>query len=325
MPIKFHNEESKQFISINEIDVQKMISGDLVETEDMFRLQDAAVHFKNWYFDGYRMAHSWLDNQENTLSYGINNDIDAVRFYFNIKGNTNFHYQEFNKNFNVNRAQYNLLYSPELNTEVVHGKGISEIFSLQLKKERFTALLGESCVGLNKFVRQLMDGKEMIFSSSWLYIGAEIERCVSSMLNCSYINELKSTYLSAKSTELLILLAHATSDKQEITGIKTSADKDKIYGVKEFLDRCYTEEISLDKLCTGFGLNEFKLKKGFKDIFNTSVIDYLISRRLEESYPLLAEKKLNISEVAYKVGYSSPSHFSKSFKKRFGFTPSQIK
>ena len=52
-----------------------------------------------------------------------------------------------------------------------------------------------------------------------------------------------------------------------------------------------------------------------------SASHYIRSLRLNVAKKLLEETELNVSEVAYKVGFSSPSYFSQMFKEKFGFAP----
>jgi len=69
------------------------------------------------------------------------------------------------------------------------------------------------------------------------------------------------------------------------------------------------------------GLNDFKLKKGFPQIYGTSIYKYLLHHRFDQARHLLEEGRMNVSEVAYAIGYSKLDHFYRSFKKRFGITP----
>ena len=51
---------------------------------------------------------------------------------------------------------------------------------------------------------------------------------------------------------------------------------------------------------------------------------FLRSVRLARAKKMIEEKKGNISEIAYSVGFSSPSYFTKCFKEEFGFPPSDL-
>ena len=72
-----------------------------------------------------------------------------------------------------------------------------------------------------------------------------------------------------------------------------------------------------------FGLNEFKLKKGYKHFFNTTVFGYILHLRMQKAKALLSDPQMTISDVAQFVGYNNTGSFSYEFKKRFGHSPSQ--
>jgi len=78
---------------------------------------------------------------------------------------------------------------------------------------------------------------------------------------------------------------------------------------------------SLMELSRLVGLNDFKLKKGFKEMYGTTVFGYLREKRLEKAFYLLQNGTMNVMEVANAVGYSNPSHFAEVFKAKYGLTP----
>ena len=74
-----------------------------------------------------------------------------------------------------------------------------------------------------------------------------------------------------------------------------------------------------------FGLNEFKLKKGFKELFGTTVFDYLYDLKMEYAKQLLAADEVLVNEVSGMVGYRNPNHFSTAFKRKYGMNPTQLR
>jgi AraC-like DNA-binding protein len=73
------------------------------------------------------------------------------------------------------------------------------------------------------------------------------------------------------------------------------------------------------------GLNEFKLKKGFKETFNQTVFEYLSDVRLETARNDLLNTGKSVTEIACELGYSSLQHFSAAFSKKFGVSPKKMK
>ena len=79
-----------------------------------------------------------------------------------------------------------------------------------------------------------------------------------------------------------------------------------------------------EELSARFGLNEFKLKKGYKHFFQSTVFSDIHRLRMQHARQLLTERVMNVTEAAYYIGYSDLSSFSYAFKKRFGYNPGRV-
>lgn len=82
------------------------------------------------------------------------------------------------------------------------------------------------------------------------------------------------------------------------------------------------EDLTLTGLCRVGMLNEFKLKKGFKALFGTSVIQYAKTLRMQYAQNLLRDHNRSVEEVSCLLGYQYPNHFSTAYRKHFGVAPS---
>lgn len=75
--------------------------------------------------------------------------------------------------------------------------------------------------------------------------------------------------------------------------------------------------------CRVAALNEFKLKKGCKQVFGTTVFGYVKTPQMEYACRLLNEECKLVEEVAYTLGYEHAQYFLTAFKKFFGSNPLQ--
>ena len=82
---------------------------------------------------------------------------------------------------------------------------------------------------------------------------------------------------------------------------------------------------TVENLATGLEISRVQLYRKVKALLGVSVNEYINSIRLKKAKNLLQNSKLNISEIAYEVGYSSPGYFSTSFKKEYGISPKELK
>lgn len=85
------------------------------------------------------------------------------------------------------------------------------------------------------------------------------------------------------------------------------------------------EDLSIPKLSKKSGLNPIKLQSAFKYLYRNTVVNYITEKRLERAATLINTTQLNVSEIAYKVGYTSLSYFSKIFKEKYGLSPSEYR
>jgi len=95
-----------------------------------------------------------------------------------------------------------------------------------------------------------------------------------------------------------------------------------LHAVRAFLDTHYAEPPSLRALARLFGTNDFKLKKGFRALFGTTVFGYVAARRLTVAHQLLTLPDESVQDVAARVGFTNPAHFATAFRRRFGLPPS---
>ncbi len=110
---------------------------------------------------------------------------------------------------------------------------------------------------------------------------------------------------------------HAPNSK-----ILSSHDLGRLDAVAEHLRQHYEEAHSLKALSRQFGINEFKLKKGFRQRYRESVFGFLRQIRMAKAMECLC-KGASVMEVAGKVGYSNPSHFARAFREAHGINPSE--
>jgi AraC-like DNA-binding protein len=308
----------------NAISANDLNAKELVESTDTIGMDHAGMTFQNWLFDGFRLAHSVVGQVQPT-SYAINNDIDAVKIYFNRRGRSLISYRQLSSDFSLGTGQYNMLYSAGLDSQMSHIDDHSEMFSLQITRERFMSLLGQGHKGLDAFTRNATDKRPALFSDQWLSISPAMDKCIDEILNCHFSYDLKKLYLHSKAVELFVLFAHTCSSSSALKSALaiSPADRERLYFVKDHLTAHYADPLSFTGLAKTAGLNEFKLKTGFKALFNTSVIDFLINYRLEQARELLLNTSMTIAEVAYETGYASPAYFSKAYRKKYGLSPKQ--
>lgn len=82
---------------------------------------------------------------------------------------------------------------------------------------------------------------------------------------------------------------------------------------------------SLKEFALQLGTNTFKLKYGFKELFGTSVYGFLRNERLRKAKMLIQYGDRSFKSIAHMTGFKSVPHFSRTFKKQFGYTPTELR
>jgi len=78
----------------------------------------------------------------------------------------------------------------------------------------------------------------------------------------------------------------------------------------------------IDHFCKNLGVSSSHLYRKIKNITGFSPNEFIRIYRLKKAAVLIKESKMNISEIAYQVGFNDALYFSKCFKKQFGSSPS---
>lgn len=94
--------------------------------------------------------------------------------------------------------------------------------------------------------------------------------------------------------------------------------------LKVINDNLSNPDITSDDIAREVGLSRVHLYRKLLELTNQTASNYIRNIRLTKGAELLQNKKMSISEVAYKVGFKTPNHFATAFKKMYGMTPSEF-
>ena len=110
-----------------------------------------------------------------------------------------------------------------------------------------------------------------------------------------------------------------SSETQPGTGNRQCA------AVKRYIDLHFKDALTLELLAEEAHMNKYYLSHTFKREYGVSPINYMISRRIEESKYLLAETDLTLSQIAQLLGFSSLSYFSQVFRRTQNTSPMEYR
>lgn len=82
-------------------------------------------------------------------------------------------------------------------------------------------------------------------------------------------------------------------------------------------------DFNVEKMCDEVGVSRTQLHRKLKEMTGVPTSEFLRNIRLNEAARLIRERKINITQVSYMVGFANNSHFSTAFKKYFGMSPTE--
>ncbi|MEH2201681.1 helix-turn-helix transcriptional regulator [Nostoc sp.] len=154
-----------------------------------------------------------------------------------------------------------------------------------------------------------------------------IQRVAQQIVNCPYHGMTKRLYLQAKVLELMALQLAPFLAEQ--AGVQPSPRLKKttiasIHHAKEILLSRLENPPSILELAQMVGVSDRTLLRGFRKLFDTTVLGYLTNKRMEQAQQWLQQgDDRTIKEVANLLGYTNPVHFAAAFKRQFGIAPSE--
>ncbi len=149
------------------------------------------------------------------------------------------------------------------------------------------------------------------------------------LLNHNYTDSLENIFINAQTQMLLLYSLECMLGEKEVEAFQckflaNGADREKINLAREILLEHIGEPLTIRELSRKVAINECYLKKGFKELFGTTIFDFYHGQRMEHARYLLYEKGLSVTDVSVMLGYSSISHFSTAFKKHTGLKPCEL-
>lgn len=97
--------------------------------------------------------------------------------------------------------------------------------------------------------------------------------------------------------------------------------RDTLHAIQAELEEQYAAPPTLAELSTRYHMPIANIQAGFKTLFGMSVFAFVKEYKLQRARQLFVEGDMNVSEVAWEIGYTNLSHFSSAYKKRFGVLP----
>ena len=277
-----------------------------------------------WKLNKLQISHNIIDYN----SLGLNtskNETEFVRLHFGLQGAYDFKFTQLNASYQLSGHHNNILYSDGLEIAVENKSKRIETFGINYNTDFFIEIAQNGNESLKRLAEKVINKENAILSPEWKTNNFKIQSVINEIIHCPYSEGLKDLFLLSKSIELLVLQAELYEHQGNKAYIKDDNDRKKLLDAKELLTARIDNPPTLSELSKLVSLNEYKLKKGFKELNGTTVFGYIKHIRMNLAKTLLLETTKTAKEIAYETGYGSPQHFSKAFKEQFGIAPNSIR
>ena len=177
---------------------------------------------------------------------------------------------------------------------------------------------------LSQSIRKLLEGdRTQRFHQPLGQMTPSIQQLLQQILHCPYTGLMQQIFLESKALELFAAQFALWAESSTPNALMSlcAHDIEQLHQAKEILIQQATHPPSLINLARQVGLNDYKLKQGFRHLFGTTAFGYLRDYRLQQAKALLHNPNLTIASVAATVGYKSPEAFCNAFRRKFAVSP----
>lgn len=284
---------------------------------------------KNELIDGklmkYRDEMLTVSFQEWTLQQPfllrVNHPLPMIKVQFEIEGNSNFE-SVSKKAILIPGNHYQFINIPKTNGFIAYTSS-RKVLDIYIEEEYLFELLKTQGYS-EKQLREHFLLKNYTFYRDATVINEHQKKLIEEMLNHPYQSEFARQFIRTKALELIITVFAGASN--QLNSVKWSQkDIEIILNIKNYLDEHFHEELHLKTLTRKFGINEYKLKNAFKDLFDDTVFSYIRKQKLKRAKYLLLNSDLEIKEIAFLTGFKYSHHFSKVYYEYYQIKPQEFR
>jgi AraC family transcriptional regulator, transcriptional activator of the genes for pyochelin and ferripyochelin receptors len=288
-------------------------------------LKDLSGRVKIALTDALLISDATMEADADTAPWVLYADSSFVEMNFLLEGNILQTREGLVDRQHYRKGHHNILFNPyTMETNQLLGKGTHRIFSVYALPEKMMELFAGYLEEMAPFAEKLAKGEPFVLHAPVQGLTNELNFFFDSFWARTLPSNVGRLYFESRVMELLAYQCHLLLEAPVRQPAIGKADLEKIYHARDIILRNLNSPLSLMELSRRVCLNEFKLKKYFRQVFGLSVFTLIQEERLKRAKQLIFEGEKNISAIAYELGYAHPQHFQRAFKQRFGVTPGSL-
>lgn len=270
-----------------------------------------------------------IDQKQNecmTFNFEVDQAYLSLVFCIKGQGTTTYHGNQRSRIISMSPSTSVLSFMPHTSgtTRTLQGNAI-QFLRLFIEPQLFFRYLGDDIDKVPRSLSAINDNPERAGFIRHFQTGYQEQTLLHQIIHCSLRGSARQLAIEGALLTLLgINSAKLTEDtvkagKRQISLSKQ--DIEALHYVRDLLISDLAHPRTIVELARMSRLNEFKLKTGFRQVFSSSIYQYYQKNRMEKAKLMLLERKLNVSEIAWEVGYTNVSHFCTAYRKLFGVKP----
>lgn len=290
----------------------------------------------------------YSDNAESVMRYRCNNNVfnvsslrevywpvDSTGFAIKFVAKGEERYCVEGEDYYIKSGQY-LLMSGAKNARVtidstLNVKGICVSICPDVVSNTVASLISAGSAYPDASVATFFEADHFLenhYQSGKTAVGMHLEQISNSISNGNFLEQYINEELFFNLAQQVVMdQIPVFKQLQNIGVVKRATQKDlyrRLLRGKEYIDANFTEPIHIASIAREACMSDFHFFRLFKNVFLLSPHQYVLQLRLEHSMVLLVNG-MPVTSTALACGFSDIFSFSKSFKKRFGCSPSAIK
>ncbi len=185
---------------------------------------------------------------------------------------------------------------------------------------------------LDNFINSIQQKQTANLFKEEIPVTAATQCVLNEIKRCSMTGIARNIYMKGKVFELLAHQINHSERKEKLTGKQITSnfqleeyDLDIIQKIARDIESNSKPFATIQDFSRFYGINEHKLKNGFKAIIGKPIFEYAESIRMDKARNLLMHSSKPIKEIAYEIGYKTPIAFTMAFKRHCGMLPKDFR
>jgi AraC-like DNA-binding protein len=249
---------------------------------------------------------------------------ETVEMHFTLSGTSQIQINDYVKSHQMLGSGHNLFYGKDMKGKLIWESERMFIFEVNIKPQFFENYLPEHNT-FEAFKKNIQNQRPSYLNPKNYAIQPKMQFVIQEIIHCNRKGLFKKMFIESKVMELLLLqLEQIQGQDSRSKDLVSSLEIERMQYAKELIKKNLAAPLSLQELSKQLNTNECSLKKCFKATFGQTVFGYVQELKMNEAKTLICDYKLPVYQVADRVGYKNPQHFTAAFKRHYGYVPSKL-